>query len=334
MSASACGSGTSDTGSGAAAAASPGRRERQAALEPPAPAADPRERPGRGQIERGGRTGAWRATGTRGRGTRPAARRDRRRGHRGQRRRDRRRGRERRDGRPAARARPARRRQRRAATARGRGRRSRGQRAGGRRARTAGAAARRAAARRAARARRGTRRRGAGAAGTPARGGSTGVPLLSFYIGADVTDQETQPDATRANLLTIMKSHGFNYIRLRTFVDPKAADGYDKTQRLRRHRAHRRVRQADQGRGHGPAASTFTTATTGPIPASSACRSPGRASRRSPQLATAAARLHQGRDHSKLIAGGARPDMVQIGNEITPGMLIHRCDSGGQPIRA
>ena len=26
-----------------------------------------------------------------------------------------------------------------------------------------------------------------------------------------------------------MKSHGFNYVRLRTFVDPKAADGYDKT---------------------------------------------------------------------------------------------------------
>ena len=25
-----------------------------------------------------------------------------------------------------------------------------------------------------------------------------------------------------------MKSHGFNYIRLRTFVDPRASDGYDK----------------------------------------------------------------------------------------------------------
>jgi arabinogalactan endo-1,4-beta-galactosidase len=49
------------------------------------------------------------------------------------------------------------------------------------------------------------------------------------------------------------------------------------------------------------------------------------------QLATA---VH---DYTKdsiqqMIAGGARPDMVQIGNEITPGMLIHRCDSGGQPI--
>jgi arabinogalactan endo-1,4-beta-galactosidase len=34
---------------------------------------------------------------------------------------------------------------------------------------------------------------------------------------------------------------------------------------------------------------------------------------------------------SQLIAGGARPDMVQIGNEITPGMLLHVCDSDGQP---
>ncbi|MCL2450636.1 MAG: arabinogalactan endo-1,4-beta-galactosidase, partial [Polyangiaceae bacterium] len=32
-----------------------------------------------------------------------------------------------------------------------------------------------------------------------------------------------------------------------------------------------------------------------------------------------------------LVAGGARPDMVQIGNETTPGMLLHVCDSGGQP---
>jgi len=32
-----------------------------------------------------------------------------------------------------------------------------------------------------------------------------------------------------------------------------------------------------------------------------------------------------------LIAGGSRPDMVQIGNESTPGILIHKCDSIGLP---
>ncbi|MBN2036829.1 MAG: glycosyl hydrolase 53 family protein, partial [Chitinispirillaceae bacterium] len=34
---------------------------------------------------------------------------------------------------------------------------------------------------------------------------------------------------------------------------------------------------------------------------------------------------------TQLIAGDARPDMVQIGNETAPGMLIHRCDSRGEP---
>jgi arabinogalactan endo-1,4-beta-galactosidase len=29
--------------------------------------------------------------------------------------------------------------------------------------------------------------------------------------------------------LNALKARGFNFIRLRTFVDPKAADGYDKT---------------------------------------------------------------------------------------------------------
>ena len=34
---------------------------------------------------------------------------------------------------------------------------------------------------------------------------------------------------------------------------------------------------------------------------------------------------------TQLIAGGARPDMVQVGNEITPGMLLDVCDANGQP---
>src|SRR6202041_2739489 len=34
---------------------------------------------------------------------------------------------------------------------------------------------------------------------------------------------------------------------------------------------------------------------------------------------------------TQLIAGDARPDMVQVGNEITPGMLFDICDSGGLP---
>ncbi len=67
-------------------------------------------------------------------------------------------------------------------------------------------------------------------------------------------------------------------------------------QRLRRHHPHRRVRQAGQGRPGWACCSISTTATTGPIPASSASRSPGRAhhDRRDGDRGS---RLHQGRHH-------------------------------------
>jgi arabinogalactan endo-1,4-beta-galactosidase len=153
---------------------------------------------------------------------------------------------------------------------------------------------------------------------------------FSFYIGADITETETADPATRAALLEQMKSHGFNYIRLRTFVDPMADDGYDQRNGYddTAHTAeygkqikdagmgllvdfHYSDNWADPGKQCVPIAwQDFTTIE---------------------QLATA---LH---DYTKdaitqFVAAGARPDMVQIGNETTPGMLIHRCDSGGQPM--
>ena len=164
---------------------------------------------------------------------------------------------------------------------------------------------------------------GQGGAGT-----SSTLPF-SFYLGADVTDQETQPDATRDNLLTIMKQHGFNAVRLRTFVDPKAADGYDQQNGYddithtvafgKQIKAagmallvdfHYSDNWADPGKQCVPVAwQSYTTID---------------------QLATA---VHDYTKDAiaKLVAGGARPDMVQIGNETTPGMLIHRCDSAGHP---
>jgi arabinogalactan endo-1,4-beta-galactosidase len=164
--------------------------------------------------------------------------------------------------------------------------------------------------------------------GTSSTGGSN-AGHARFWIGADVTDQEVAAEATRATLLTILKSHGFNAIRLRTFVDPKASDGYDKTNGYDdiAHTVafgkqikdagmallidfHYSDNWADPGKQCVPVAwQNYTTIA---------------------ELATA---LHDYTKDAitKLIAGGARPDMVQIGNETTPGMLIHRCDSGGQP---
>ena len=168
-----------------------------------------------------------------------------------------------------------------------------------------------------------------GTGGAGGAGGSAGGFSASFWMGADVTDQEVAPDATRANLLTIMKSHGFNAVRLRTFVDPKASDGYDKTNGYDdiTHTVafgkqikdagmgllvdfHYSDNWADPGKQCVPVAwQTYTT------------------------IADLATAVHDYTKDAitKLIAGGARPDMVQIGNETTPGMLLHVCDSGGQP---
>ena len=169
-----------------------------------------------------------------------------------------------------------------------------------------------------------------GAGGSLTGGGGAMTIGASYFIGADITDQETQPAATRANLLTLMKAHGFNYVRLRTFVEPKAADGYDKTNGFDdiAHTVafgkqvkdagmgflldfHYSDNWADPGKQCVPVA--WQSITT---------------------IAAMATAVH---DYTKdaitqLVAGGARPDMVQIGNEETPGLLIHLCDSRGLPL--
>ena len=168
-----------------------------------------------------------------------------------------------------------------------------------------------------------------GTAGRPAATGGTAghAALPSFLLGADITDQEPAPSAAQDNLLSQMKAHGFNAIRLRTFVDPKAADGYDKTN------------------GYDDIAHTTTfgkkvkdagLALLVDFHMSDNWADPGKqcvpvAWQGYTTITALAGAVH---DYVKasigtLIAGGARPDMVQIGNETTPGMLLHICDSGG-----
>lgn len=173
----------------------------------------------------------------------------------------------------------------------------------------------------------------AGAGLQPSAAGSASPPSAgaraSYLLGADVTDQEPAPAAVRAKLLESMRAHGFNAIRLRTFVDPKAADGYD--------REH----------GYGDLAHTVDFAQqiraaglslTIDFHYSDNWADPGKqcvpvAWQKYATIAELASALGAyTRDAvQQLVAAGARPDMVQIGNEITPGMLLHRCDDRGLP---
>jgi arabinogalactan endo-1,4-beta-galactosidase len=170
---------------------------------------------------------------------------------------------------------------------------------------------------------------GAGGAVTAGASGAAAADSATFMLGADVTDQEPAPAATRAILLALLKAHGFNAIRLRTFVDPKARDGYDK---------------AD---GYGDAAHTVAFGKQVKeaglkllvdVHYSDNWADPGKQCvpvswQDRTTIEQLAGALHDYTEDlvTQLAAGGARPDMIQIGNEITPGMLIHRCDGNGQP---
>jgi arabinogalactan endo-1,4-beta-galactosidase len=176
----------------------------------------------------------------------------------------------------------------------------------------------------------------AGAAGNAGAAGEAGASSTLYMIGADITSVQaaeargaSYSDGTKQDILQLLKSHGFNYIRLRTFVDPKAADGYDK-QNGYADLAHtirfgQRIKTAGLG---------FLL----DFHYSDNWADPGKqcvpvAWQQYRSLAELAAAVH---DYTKdaiaqLVAGGARPDMVQIGNEITPGLLLHVCDANGQP---
>ena len=170
-----------------------------------------------------------------------------------------------------------------------------------------------------------------GASGASGTGGSAGdhtaLPF-SYWLGVDISFPETQPVAQRASLLSLLQAHGINSVRLRTFVDPAAADGYSKSGACgladtidfgKQIKAagmgflvdfHYSDNWADPGKQCVPIKwQTYTT--MGDL--------------------AAAVKAYTKDAITQLIAGGARPDMVQIGNETTPGILIHKCNSGGSP---
>ena len=168
--------------------------------------------------------------------------------------------------------------------------------------------------------------------------GSEAAPALepSFIIGADITwvqADEAQgarySDGTRADILQILKRHGFNYIRLRTFVDPKAADGYDKQNGFA-DLAHtiafgKRIKAAGLG-----FLLDFHYSDNWADPRKQCVPVKWQGL---PDIDSVASALHEYTLDalSQLVAAGARPDMVQIGNEIAPGMDIHVCDENGNP---
>ncbi len=160
---------------------------------------------------------------------------------------------------------------------------------------------------------------------------------IDFYNGADISEvQEYERNNTKfydvdgkeSDIFTILKNHGFNSIRLRTFVSPKAKYGY-----------------AASGCGHDSEAygdkdhvvafaKKVRAAGMGllvDIHYSDVWADPGKQiipeRWRNVNNANAMADSVYAYTKDLMLAlknAGATPDMVQIGNETTPGILIHK----------
>ena len=150
------------------------------------------------------------------------------------------------------------------------------------------------------------------------------VPHDEFY-GATYVDT----DGVQKDILALLKNHGFNSVRLRTFVDPKATDGYDQRDGFadQEHTIAMGVRVKQAGMGLLLA-----------IHYSDNWADPGKQCIPVAWQGHTIAQLMQDvHDYTfnlltAMKNAGAEPDLVQIGNEITPGLLIHICDVNGLPV--
>jgi arabinogalactan endo-1,4-beta-galactosidase len=189
----------------------------------------------------------------------------------------------------------------------------------------------------------------AGEPGSGGSGGSAGSNSFEppFMLGADISSvQEAvdggarfqDTDGTQKDLLEILGNHGFNYVRLRAFVEPAALYGYANPTG---------AAQFQKAEDYCDTQHTLKVAREAKAAGmgflldlhySDNWADPGKqviptAWRDAASIDDLAARLgaYTHEVVAALIEGGARPDMVQLGNEITPGLLIHVPAEDPQP---
>jgi len=188
---------------------------------------------------------------------------------------------------------------------------------------------------------------GAGEAADAGAAGAEGSRESSFILGADISSVQeavdggstfVDTDGKQKGILEILKAHGFNYVRLRSFVDPSALYGYANPNG----EAQYRKRETYCDTAHTLAyAKLVKAAKMGfllDLHYSDNWADPGKqiiptAWRSAGSIAELAQHV---KDYTQatvkaLVDGGARPDMVQVGNEITPGVLIHVPSADPQP---
>jgi arabinogalactan endo-1,4-beta-galactosidase len=177
------------------------------------------------------------------------------------------------------------------------------------------------------------------ASGTAAATSGSASPATSaphFLLGADISSVQesglsffTDTDGQAKDIFTLLANHGFNAIRLKTFVEPNAAYGYSSQEN-----GCGGLSEAYGDRDHviafGKQAKAAGMQFLLDFHYSDTWADPG--NQIIPELWRDAASITELADYVKAytkdviqaaVGAGARPDIVQIGNEITPGMLMH-----------
>lgn len=154
------------------------------------------------------------------------------------------------------------------------------------------------------------------------------VSSLAEYVDNGAVFIDT--DGVEKPMLTLLKNHGFNYIRLRTFVDPLADYGYatgfgewcEPKSAAYNDKAHV-IEMAQQVKAAGmKLLLDFHYSDTWADPSKQVIPHVWRSINNIEDLATAVKRYTVD-VLTDMKNAGVLPDMVQVGNEITPGMLIH-----------
>ncbi|HEX6276192.1 MAG TPA: glycosyl hydrolase 53 family protein [Polyangiaceae bacterium] len=184
----------------------------------------------------------------------------------------------------------------------------------------------------------GTTAGGTTSGGTSGTGNAGSGPVGPYMMGIDISSVQeaidggaryVDTDGVTKDVLELFKNHGFNTVRLRTFVDPSAPYGYAQGTGgscVKRESYCDLEHTVEFGREIKNAGMGFMLdfhySDTWADPGKQIIPEAWREAESVEELA-ALLKAYTKNAISTLVDAGARPDIVQVGNEITPGMLIH-----------
>jgi arabinogalactan endo-1,4-beta-galactosidase len=174
-----------------------------------------------------------------------------------------------------------------------------------------------------------------GAAGA---GGEPGIPRPDFILGADISSVQeavdqgaifVDTDGQQKTVVQLLAAHGFNYIRLRTFVEPMNLYGYANPNGNTAYIRDEAYCDRDHTAAFGKQMKDAGMKLLVDLHYSDNWADPGKQVIPEAWRNTASiedlgesVKAYTSDVIQKLVDAGATPDIVQIGNEIAPGLLI------------